>query len=446
MFLRSYSRVNRCIVKPVFSRHTSCYLNLLRFSTHAVKNDVEKATLTINGKTYHTDDYTNVTPKILSYLNKNLHNKKYHPLCMLKQRIINFFYSEFVGKKGTPIFSIYDSISPVVTVEENFDSLLVAKDHVSRSKNDCYYVNREYLLRAHTTAHQSELIRMGLDNFVVFGDVYRRDQIDSTHFPVFHQADGVHLLNRDQISESIGQNIVIFEQGGVHTDEKQARHTLDATKVMEQKLKNSLVKLAKILFGDDIQMRWISEYFPFTHPSWELEILLNDKWVEILGCGVIRHEILDRVGAGDRIGWAFGLGLERIAMQLYSIPDIRIFFSEDSGFLNQFRTEDVNQKIVFKPVSSCPPCINDLSFWLPQGQDGIYSVNDFYDLVRSVGGEVVEQIHLIDEFKHPKSGKVSHCYRIVYRHLEKTLTQTEVNDLHEKIALLATQTLGVTIR
>ncbi|XP_026682945.1 probable phenylalanine--tRNA ligase, mitochondrial [Diaphorina citri] len=117
---------------------------------------------------------------------------------MLKQRIINFFYSEFVGKKGTPIFSIYDSISPVVTVEENFDSLLVAKDHVSRSKNDCYYVNREYLLRAHTTAHQSELIRMGLDNFVVFGDVYRRDQIDSTHFPVFHQADGVHLLNRDQ--------------------------------------------------------------------------------------------------------------------------------------------------------------------------------------------------------------------------------------------------------
>lgn len=87
-----------------------------------------------------------------------------------------------------------------MTVEENFDSLLVAKDHVSRSKNDCYYVNREYLLRAHTTAHQSELIRMGLDNFVVFGDVYRRDQIDSTHFPVFHQADGVHLLNRDQVS------------------------------------------------------------------------------------------------------------------------------------------------------------------------------------------------------------------------------------------------------
>lgn len=89
-----------------------------------------------------------------------------------------------------------------MTLEENFDSLLVPKDHVSRSKNDCYYINRDYLLRAHTTAHQSELIRMGLDNFVVFGDVYRRDQIDSTHFPVFHQADGVHLLNQEQVCKN----------------------------------------------------------------------------------------------------------------------------------------------------------------------------------------------------------------------------------------------------
>lgn len=418
----------------------------MRFFSSATKKDVENSSLTICGKTYPTDDYTNVTPKIVSYVNKNLHNQQYHPLCLLKQRIINFFYSEFVGNKGYPIFSIYDNISPVVTLEENFDSLLVPKDHVSRSKNDCYYINRDYLLRAHTTAHQSELIRMGLDNFVVFGDVYRRDQIDSTHFPVFHQADGVHLLNQEQISNSTGQDFKIFEKDGIHSDKKQAKHTLDATKVMELKLKQSLMNLAKSLFGTETQMRWIPEYFPFTHPSWELEILLNEKWVEILGCGIIRHEILDRVGAGDRIGWAFGLGLERIAMQLYSIPDIRTFFSEDSGFLNQFVTDDVNKKIVFKPVSSCPPCINDLSFWIPQGQEISYSANDFYDLVRSVGGEVVEQIHLIDEFKHPKTGRVSHCYRIVYRHLEKVLTQEEVNELHSRISLLCTQTLGVTIR
>uniref|UniRef100_A0A8D8S128 Phenylalanine--tRNA ligase, mitochondrial n=1 Tax=Cacopsylla melanoneura TaxID=428564 RepID=A0A8D8S128_9HEMI len=445
MLFRKYSPVNKSLLQSVFNAQKNCCINVSKCSSLAIK-DSGRTSIDIQGKSYSFDNFTNVTPKILSHVGKNLHNQKYHPLCMLKQRIINFFYTDFVGNKGYPIFSIYDSISPVVTVEENFDSLLVPSDHPSRSQTDCYYLNGKHLLRAHTTAHQSELIRMGLDNFVVFGDVYRRDQIDSTHYPVFHQADGVHLLNKEQMSNSAGQDLVLFEHNGVHSDAKQAIHTLDATKVMEQKLKTSLMKLAKSLFGAETEMRWINEYFPFTHPSWELEILLHGKWVEILGCGIIRHEILDRVGAGDRIGWAFGLGLERIAMQLYSIPDIRTFFSEDPGFLNQFRTEDVNQKIVFKPVSVCPPCINDLSFWLPQGQESNYSVNDFYDLVRSVGGDMVEQIHLVDEFKHPKSGKASHCYRIVYRHLERTLTQAEVNELHKKIEQLCTQALGVTIR
>lgn len=93
---------------------------------------------------------------------------------------------------GNPIFSVYDRLSPVVTVGQNFDSLLIPETHVSRSKSDCYYVNKKHLLRAHTTAHQSELVGMGLDNFLVFGDVYRRDEIDRTHYPVFHQVNSCH--------------------------------------------------------------------------------------------------------------------------------------------------------------------------------------------------------------------------------------------------------------
>lgn len=98
----------------------------------------------------------------------------------------------------------------------------------------------------------------------------------------------------------------------------------------------------------DIKYRWVDQYFPFTHPSWELEVFYNDKWLEVLGCGIIRHEILQKAGTSERIGWAFGLGLERLAMCLYSIPDIRLFWSTDSGFLNQFITQDVYKKITYK--------------------------------------------------------------------------------------------------
>lgn len=156
-------------------------------------------TITIYGKTYKKDEYTNLTPRIASLIGRNLHNQEHHPLCLVKESISGYFYENFIGRTGNPIFSAYDSIKPVVTVEENFDSLLIPESHVSRQKSDCYYINKNYLLRGHTTAHQAELIHMGLDNFLIFGDVYRRDEINSTHYPVFHQADGVYTLNKDQV-------------------------------------------------------------------------------------------------------------------------------------------------------------------------------------------------------------------------------------------------------
>lgn len=91
--------------------------------------------------------------------------------------------------KGSPVFSVYDRLSPVVSVAQNFDSLLIPAGHPSRARSDCYYINKNTLLRAHTTAHQCDLIKAGLDNFIVIGEVYRRDEIDSTHYPVFHQVE-----------------------------------------------------------------------------------------------------------------------------------------------------------------------------------------------------------------------------------------------------------------
>lgn len=97
-----------------------------------------------------------------------------------------------------------------------------------------------------------------------------------------------------------------------------------------------------------MKYRWNDECFPFTHPSWELEVFHNDNWIEILGCGIMRQEILQRASARERVGWAFGLGLERLAMCMYDIPDIRSFWSQDLGFTSQFDTDDAYASIKFK--------------------------------------------------------------------------------------------------
>ncbi|CAG9804692.1 unnamed protein product [Chironomus riparius] len=426
-------------------------------STQPVQNVIE-----LQNNKYESDDYFNLTPKILSYLDMNLHLKKHHPLSIMRQRIVNFFYKEYANPKGTPLFSVFDRLSPIVSVNQNFESLLIPKDHPSRAKSDCYYINRGYMLRAHCTAHQVELLRSGLDNFLVVGDVYRRDEIDATHFPVFHQVDAVRIVHNDKLFKN-NPDLEIFEKNfseNVNTSSemvgssekcidqvKQPCHTVESVKLMEYEMKNTLERLVMSLFGNQLKYRWVDAYFPFTQPSWELEIYYNDKWFEILGCGIMRNEILSRAGIHNSIGYAFGLGLERLAMIIYNIPDIRLFWSQDSGFINQFNEDELNKNFKYKPISQYPQCANDISFWLPSELNfETFSLNDVYDVVRSVGGDIVEQVSLLDKFTHPKTGKNSLTFRIVYRHMERTLTQEEANDLHDAISKELIEKYNIKIR
>lgn len=415
---------------------------IIRTCSSAPNVEFTSSHVEVDGKKFTRDKWTNVTPNILKNLNKNLHLRRGHPLSLLRQNIVDFMYKTYPNHAGNPIFSVYDNLSPIVSVQQNFDSLLIPKDHPSRKPSDCYYLNEEYILRGHTSAHQQELISMGLDNFIVIGDVYRRDEIDSSHFPVFHQAEGVKLFTKYQLLQSDALDVNLFEDG-IRTQDKQEFHTRDTAKCVELHLKMCLTKLVHHLFGPNVETRWTETYFPFTHPSFELEVKFQNKWLELLGCGVIEQQILHNAGVPDKVGWAFGLGLERIAMRLYEIPDIRLFWSTDSGFLSQFENAKPDQKIKFKAVSQFPQCVNDLSFWLPNDQ---IDPNDFYEIVRDVGGDIVEQVRLVDEFVHPKTKRHSHCYRITYRHMERTLTQSEVNVIHKKIEAQSAAILGVTIR
>lgn len=208
-FRKTMTEITKCacvnIFKQVF-RIRHCMSSKTR-SSSTFQSKVKSSdsiskplTIDIDKQTFKCDDYTNLTPKIKTHIGRNLHCQQYHPLSLLKRRIVDHFYKKYIGRTGSPIFSMYDNLNALVSTHQNFDSLLVPADHVSRNKSDCYYINREYLMRSHMTAHQAELIHMGLDSFLMFGDVYRRDEINSTHYPVFHQIDAVRLFHQHQVS------------------------------------------------------------------------------------------------------------------------------------------------------------------------------------------------------------------------------------------------------
>lgn len=152
--------------------------------------------------------------------------------------------------------------------------------------------------------------------------MYRRDEIDVTHFPVFHQMEGVRVFDAEELAV-LSRNLAADPVQAVGAD-----------------LKAALSGLARRLFGDQVEMRWVDAYFPFTEPSWELEVQMDGKWLEVLGCGVIHRSIISNCfpvnNSADTQshvhGWAFGLGLERLAMRLFDIPDIRLFWSQGKIF------------------------------------------------------------------------------------------------------------------
>jgi phenylalanyl-tRNA synthetase alpha chain len=350
----------------------------------------------------------NVTTNIASRIGKHLHRQPLHPLYNIQQRIQNYWGNGF---------QVYDDLSPIVSTANNFDRLRIPSDHVSRSASDTYYLDRQTVLRTHTSAHQVDLLRAGANQFLVTGDVYRRDEIDRSHYPVFHQTEGVKMFANEVLS-------------GMSETER-----IDW---IERDLKQGLEGLAAHLFGPT-EMRWVDAYFPFTHPSYELEILFQDEWLEVLGCGVIHPDIVTNAGRVGEQGWAFGLGLERLAMVLYEIPDIRLFWTEDARFHEQFASGEI---VTFQPYSKFPACYKDMSFWIQPD----FHVNDLNELVRDVAGDLVEQVELIDNFTNPKSMKTSHCYRISYRSMDRSLTNEEIDKLQEKVRNLTEKQLHVVLR
>jgi len=359
--------------------------------------------------------YCNIPPHIAKRVGTQLHLRKNHPLNIIKSKIERYWLHDNEQSNASSSFRIFDDFHPLVRTHDNFDSLLIPKDHVSRSKSDTYYLDEETVLRTHTSAHQLELLQVSREeditnhSFLVSGDVFRRDEIDSSHYPIFHQMEGVRLFDRGTSSSTV-----------------------------EHDLMDGLEGMAKVLFGN-VEMRWVDAYFPFTSPSLELEIYFEGEWLEVLGCGVIEKNIIRAAGRIDQPGWAFGLGLERLAMVLFGIPDIRLFWTNDQRFHEQFSDGEI---VKFKPYSKYPPCLKDISFWT----NNSFHANDLNEVIRDIAGDLVERVELIDEFKHPKTNRNSNCFRITYRSMDRSLTNHEIDVLQEKVRERVVKSFGLELR
>jgi len=425
-----------------------------------------------------------VPPNILSLLSRRLHLERDHPIRITRELIESRF----------PGYTYHNTLSPIVSVHQNFDSLGFPADHPGRSRTDTYYLNKESVLRTHTSAHQADVFRSNASpGYLISADVYRRDAIDRSHYPVFHQMEGARTWDRlslptdTTLAEQVWKDVstlpehdiqVLDPNPTVHPTRnplQSAHHSLEEVEAIATHLKRSLENVVVEIFtqarraaaasGDadalkeaPLQVRWVEAYFPFTSPSWELEVFWQGDWLEVLGCGVVKQDLLINADVPTRLGWAFGIGLERIAMLLFSIPDIRLFWSQDARFLSQFSAEREIGRFV--PFSKHPACYKDVAFWLSGSSSSgsaaggagatatkaAFHENDVMELVRDVAGDDVEDVRLIDEFTHPKTGRRSMCYRVNYRSLERTLTNEEANEMHEKLRQKLVETLGVELR
>jgi len=189
----------------------------------------------------------------------------------------------------------------------NFTALNIPESHPARAMHDTFYVNKEYVLRTHTSPVQIRYMENNTPPIQIIspGRVYRVDS-DATHSPMFHQVEGL-VINGD---------------------------------VNFANLKGVVQSFLQSFFEDEnLTIRFRPSYFPFTEPSAEIDMSWNDGWLEIGGCGMVHPNVLKHVNIDPEMyqGFAFGLGVERLTMLKYGINDLRHFFNHDLRFLEQFK-------------------------------------------------------------------------------------------------------------
>ncbi len=220
-----------------------------------------------------------------------------HPLQSTIDRVLDIFVGlGYTVAEGPQIETDY----------YNFEALNTPADHPARDMQDTFYLPGDRLLRTHTSSVQIRYMEEHEPplRIVAPGRVFRRDTVDATHSAVFHQVE-----------------LLAIDKGITFTD-----------------LKGTLKEFLRQMFGEDLEVTFRASYFPFTEPSAEVDVKWQGKWLEVMGCGMVDPNVLKAVGYDPEIytGFAAGLGVERFAMVLHKLDDIRRLYNSDLRFLSQF--------------------------------------------------------------------------------------------------------------
>jgi len=332
--------------------------------------------------------------------------------------------------KAVPQFANFDvtEIPEIVPASVSFDLFDFPPEHPARSKSDTYYVDEENILRTHDTVFwyyylNHPEVKARLDKgesmgTLCYGKVYRKDEIDSRHMNVFHQLGGWYIAP-------------------------------DSEEVKPDDLKEALGNIVRAIFGPETVFRINTDTFPYTDPSFEVELNVKGtaaegpargEWLEILGSGMPKKSVFKKMNVEGYHGWAFGFGIERLAIASMALPDIRLLWSDDERIKKQLVLGTTYQE-----VSKYPPVTRDISFIVSK----TFTPNDYFDLVRDIGGDLIEEVALLDSYENDaKFGedKMSYAYRIIYRSIERTLTSEEVDALHKQLEGETTKQFDATVR
>lgn len=357
----------------------------------------------------------------------NLIKTKWNPVSMVSESIIYSNYFKWFDIVNTP---------EVVNEYDTFDLFNFPSDHVARRTSDSYFVKKDeenlkesMLLRPHTSVMWKYVIEnlkwkeildeWGEIKVLSSWKVYRVDDVDPTHHECFHQIDWLKITDKEK--EVITQDT----------------------------LKDVLKNIIYSIFWENIEYRFNVDTFPYTQESLEVEVMFNWKWLEVLWAWIVHPSVMDSlwIDSEKYNWWAFWFGIERLAMALKKIPDIRLFWSEDERVTKQWwNYED------YKEVSNLPPVYKDISFIVPKDKfqrddfesDKSWELEleneaDLFDIawiVRDVAWDLVEELKITDMFENEKKfwpDNKSVSVRITFRSLERTLTNEEINIMYFKI-------------
>lgn len=371
-----------------------------------------------------------------AYLNRIIRVYNMPNLCQQEWNPVNMIVNNVIN---SPFYKSFDRIEvpQIVSEFETFDLFNFPEDHVARRPSDSYFINKSsdkknsILLRPHTSVMwyhylvewnaKVELEKNWEAKALSWGKVYRVDELDKTHHECFHQIDGLLITAKEK--EIITQE------------------------TLKKVLSNTIIAL----FWENIKMRFNEDSFPYTTDSLEVEVDYNWKWVEVLWAWIVHPSVFIKLWIDpEKYNWlAFGFWIERLAISLKKIPDIRIFWSQDPRITKQWWNFEP-----YKEVSSYPPVYKDISMIVPKAkfQKDLEeekksweleltrnTESDFFAItwiIRDVSWDLIEEVKITDIYEDDEKfweNNKSLSLKITFRSIERTLTNEEINKIYFEI-------------